>query len=152
MNEQELDKTMDNNAKAGTWEHVITKKWGDAVSSGDTGFQAVPDILIKNQTQLGLDPVDMTVILNILMHWWEPEDMPHPRLSIIAKRMGISIRTVERHVNKIEKLGYIKRLPSEQKRTSDGRQMTVRRFNLNGLIIKLQNLAIGARSATTKKD
>jgi len=151
MKEQEPNKKINGDTKGGTWKNNITEKWGEAVTSGDTGFQAVPDILIKNQTLLGLDTVDMTVLLNILIHWWEPEDMPHPRLSVIAKRMGTSVRTVERRVKKIEQLGYIQRLPSEQKTTSDGRQMTVRRFNLDGLVVKLQHLAKGARTVAIKK-
>jgi hypothetical protein len=38
-----------------------------------------------------LDSIDVVILLNITLHWWEMSDLPHPRPSTIAKRMGIGI-------------------------------------------------------------
>jgi hypothetical protein len=114
-------------------------KWGSAVSSGKCGYQLVPDVLVRNQQKLGLDATDMVVLLNILMHWWEraPDKLPHPRPATIAQRIGASTRTVERHIGRLCALGLVEWLPLEPRREGPG----VRRFNLQGLVIRLQAIA-----------
>ena len=120
----------------------VQAKWGDSVTSGQTGFLTIPDVLVKHQVMLGLDSTDMAIILNIVMHWWNAEEMPHPRPSSIAKQMGVSTRTVERRIKKFEKLELIKRLPSEQRYLGRTKSMvTVRKFDLGGLIKKLEDIA-----------
>ena len=81
------------------------------------GFQAIPDILLKQQDQLRLTPTDVLVLLNITMHWWYPEQKPFPRSTTIARRMGVAPRTVQRSIKNLEKLGYLCREKDEKGRT-----------------------------------
>src|SRR5690242_18577325 len=81
-------------------------KWGEARLAG---FQAVPDVLFIKQQALGLDPLDVVVLLNLTLFWWFRDQPPFPRSSIIARRMGVSARTVQRVFKKLERLGYIRR-------------------------------------------
>src|SRR5688572_11510931 len=84
------------------------RKWGQAVTSArNGGFQIVPNLLLRRQDQLGLSPQELVVLLNITMHWWEPTDWPHPRANVIAARMGISPRSVERHIERLQALGLV---------------------------------------------
>jgi hypothetical protein len=85
-------------------EAAILLKWGEAARGG---FQAVPDLLLKHQTTLGLNPTDMTVLLNILMHWWYRDQKPFPRPTTIARRMGSTPRTVQRSIAKLQELGIL---------------------------------------------
>ena len=119
----------------------VQSKWGHTVTSGDTGFVVVPDMLIKNQKALKLDNTDLAVLLNILAHWWKQDELPHPRLSAIAQNMGCSPRTVERSVDRMQKNGLIIRKPSEAKRMADG-SITVRYFDLTGLIKSVEQFAL----------
>ena len=114
-------------------------KWGAAVSSGRNGFQVLPDSLLRNQKRLGLTCTDMVVLVNVLMHWWEsdPDNMPHPRPNLIAKRIGTSQRTVQRSIARLCRRGLLKPLPS--KRGSEG--LAVRRFDVRGLVEVLRKLA-----------
>jgi DNA-binding MarR family transcriptional regulator len=109
-------------------------KWGSAL---DAGFQIVPNVLIRAQTKLGLDPLDLAILLNILVHWWRPEELPYPRTSMIANRIGVSVRTVERRIEKMQSTGLIVRHPTEK--TPDG--LGVRRFDLTGLVERLRKFA-----------
>jgi hypothetical protein len=109
----------------------ITDKWGSALAGG---WQVVPNVLIRAQAHLGLDAVDVVVLLNMNMHWWQKGDFPFPRPAIIAKRMGISKRTVERRIGKLVKAGLLERLPV----TKEGH---LRRYKLDGLVNRLQNAA-----------
>lgn len=85
---------------------AIYAKYGEASIAG---FQAVPDILLKHQNDLGLSPTDLAVLLNVLMHWWYPEKKPFPRSTTIAKRMGVTPRTVQRSLQQLEALGLLVR-------------------------------------------
>lgn len=83
---------------------AVYAKYGEASIAG---FQAVPDLLLKHQSDLGLSPTDLGVLLNVLMHWWYPEQKPFPRSTTIARRMGITPRTVQRTLKRLEDLGVL---------------------------------------------
>ena len=108
----------------------ITDKWGRALAGG----QVIPNVLVRAQAHLGLDAVDVVVLLNMNMHWWQKGDFPFPRPTIIAKRMGVSKRTVERRIEKLVKAGLLERLPL----TKEGK---LRRYKLEGLVNRLQDAA-----------
>ena len=113
---------------------LVERKFGEA---SRLGFQPVPNVLARSQAALGLDATDMVILLNVMMHWWEPEEWPYPRLSVIAKRMNVTRRTVERRIHKMTRMGLIRRLPSE----ADHYGRKVRRFDLSGLIDRLKQIA-----------
>lgn len=109
------------------------QKWGTAANAG---FQIIPDVLFRCQRFLELDATDVVILSNIMLHWWYEKDLPHPRPSVIAARMQVSTRTVERHIEGMEKKKLITRLPSRLKRGK-----SVREFDLSGLVRRLQRYA-----------
>ena len=115
---------------------TIRARWRGAVTDAETGFTAVPDILIRSQKRLQLSATEMVVLLNILLHWWQPGEWPFPRISKISERMGIGRRTVERAIRSLNEKGLLIRLRSESK--DDG--PSVRRFDLSGLVHTLEQL------------
>lgn len=115
-----------------------TNKWG---KSTEAGFQQIPDVLIRAHSKLGIDSLGLVILLNLTMHWWKKDDLPWPRPSVIAKRIGVSTRTVERKIAEMTTKGLIERLPSEK--TDSG---TIRRFNLSGLVDRLETLSEGYQS------
>src|SRR5258708_3593457 len=110
------------------------KKWGDECL--DAGFQILPDVLLKCQRFMDLEPIDVVILLNITMQWWEFDKLPYPRPSTLAKRMDVSTRTVERRIAKLQKQGLLVRRPSEE---AEGK--TVRRYDLSGLVTELKKYA-----------
>lgn len=119
---------------ADEFEGRARQKFGKAL---DLGFQVLPDLLVKHQSRLLLDSQDMVIIINLLMHWWRADELPFPRLSLIADRMGVSPRTVERRVKALEKRGLIRRLPPRR----NEKELTIREFDLTGLIRLLSTFA-----------
>lgn len=105
------------------------EKWGDALNAG---FQLVPDVLLKQQSRLGLNPVDLVVLLNVLMHWWFAEQLPFPKSSLIARRMDVGQRTVQRSFKRLEQLGLIERVKGSSDTT---------KFDPSGLVRRLIPLA-----------
>ena len=109
------------------------EKWGDA---GIAGFQALPDLLLKKQVELGLSPTDMLVLINVLMHWWYRDQRPFPRNITIATRMGIDTRTVQRSIKKMIDLDLIGR---EEEKTEEGETRTV--IDVSKLVNRLSAFA-----------
>lgn len=94
----------------------VYAKWGEAAQAG---FQAVPDLLLTKQKKLKLGNVELIVLLNVLMHWWYADTKPFPRPTIIADRMGISVRTVQRAFITLQGLGLIVRTSDRNRKVID---------------------------------
>ena len=126
---------------------AIHQRWRGAVTSAETGFTAVPDVLIRSQGQLKLSSTEMMVLLNILLHWWREGEWPYPRVSAISERMGISRRTVERAIRRLQEKGLVVHRRSEVM----GNGPAARRFDLSGLIDILRSRAEVWRVAKTSR-
>jgi hypothetical protein len=85
---------------------AISQKWGEVARAG---FQVVPDLLLKHQNDLEINPTEMVVLLNVLMHWWYRDQKPFPRSTTIARRMGSTLRTVQRALQNLEEKGLLLR-------------------------------------------
>ena len=126
MTDVEAKTTPDTGPRTGS---PVYAKYGEAVAAG---FQAVPNVLLKNQDSLGLTPTNLVVLLNVLMHWWYPEQMPFPRSTTIAQRMGLSPRAVQRALQQLQKLELLTR-----ERPENGHAY----LNPEPLVAKLKKLA-----------
>ena len=113
---------------------LAAAKWGQAL---DAGFQIIPNVLVRGQARLGLDALDVVILLNVNMHWWRPGDLPFPQPRVIAHRVGVSTRTIERRLEELERKGMLERLPPEK----SPKQLARRRIDLSGLVSRLQDFA-----------
>jgi len=112
---------------------AVTAKWAEAA---DAGFQVLPDVLLKNQSDLGIAATELVVLINLTMHWWYPTQKPFPRSTTIARRMGVDVRTVQRSLNRLTALGLIQRI---KVKTETGDSIVI---DLGGLVSKLRKLAV----------
>lgn len=120
---------MDNSENnTSTYDHP-SAKWGEVANAG---FQIFPDIILKQQKELGLNSADMVVLINLSSYWWYADKKPFPRARTIADRMGTDVRTVQRSFKKLQDLGLI-----EKKNVSHGEYGEQKVFDLQGLITKL---------------
>jgi DNA-binding transcriptional regulator YhcF (GntR family) len=103
------------------------KKWSKPLM--DAGWTALPSVIIENQKQLGLTPLDLNIVLYLASKWWTPEGKPFPSKSTMAKAMDVHPRTIQKHVAALEAAGYIRR---EERRTETGSKTNV--YHLDGLI------------------
>lgn len=119
--------------------NAITQRkqmWGDGLASG---FVSVPTLLVNRQAELGICAQEMIVLLNLIGAWWQADNLPYPRTATIAQRSGLSVRAVQRYISSLEQKKLISRLRNQ--RASSGLDATVTRYDLNGLVIKLQELS-----------
>ena len=103
------------------------KKWSKTLM--DAGWTALPSVIIENQKQLDLSPIDMNIILYLASKWWTPDGKPYPSKATIAAAMQLHPRTIQKHIAGLEAANYIKR---EERRTPSGSQTNI--YHLDGLI------------------
>ena len=103
------------------------KKWTKPLM--DAGWTALPSVIIENQKQLGLSPLDLNIVLYLASKWWTVEGKPFPSKSTMAKAMDVHPRTIQKHVAGLEGAGYIRR---EERRTDTGSKTNI--YHLDGLI------------------
>jgi hypothetical protein len=79
---------------------AVAEKRGSALHFGLSG---TPSVLIRAQGQLHLDAVDCMILLNLNLHWWHKDDLAYPPAALIAGRMGVSRRRIERRLFSVTK-------------------------------------------------
>jgi hypothetical protein len=83
------------------------EKW--SVTLMDAGWTVVPSIVLEKQAALGLDAIDVNILLHLAKHWWYRENPPHPSKVSIAKAMGIDPSTVRKRIARMESESLIQR-------------------------------------------
>lgn len=108
--------------------------WGKAVYSH--GYAGIPSILIQAQRRLGINSMQMNIIIQLLDYWHEPSRKPFPAKKELAKRMDVTEKTIQNNIRALEKAGYIQR---EMRKTAAG-DWNSNIYHLDGLIAKVQPL------------
>jgi len=124
-------------------QRINEKKWSKELIS--TGWTAVPNVIIEHMHELGLKPIDITILMQLSTYWWAAETLPHPAKGTIAKAIGITPRAVQRRIAEMEAKGLIKRIERrENGEGSDGSKPNL--YDFSGLIEKAKPFA--AKKAT----
>jgi predicted transcriptional regulator len=107
---------------------VNDKKWTKELMAG--GWTVIPNIIVERQRVLGLDAIDINILMHLACYWWTLDNKPHPAKSTIAKAMNVHPRTVQRRIAEMEKSGFIRR---EQRRVP-GKGSNTNLYHFDGLI------------------
>ena len=83
------------------------EKWTSPLM--DAGWTVLPSIILEKQHALGLDALDVNILLQLARYWWFSDNPPHPSKGTIAKCIGVSESTVRKRVARMEKDGFIQR-------------------------------------------
>ncbi len=113
----------------------LEAKWSKAVI--ETGYTVIPNVLLQAQSRLGLDSLNLNLILQIAKHWWTADENPYPGRAHLAEVLNVHPRTVQRRLRELEQAGFIRHL---ERQGADGRQLT-NEYDLRGLVEKLQPYA-----------
>ncbi|MCA9470172.1 MAG: helix-turn-helix domain-containing protein [Nitrospira sp.] len=107
---------------------INEQKWTKTLM--DAGWTAIPSVIFERQKAIGLDPLDINILLHISSHWWKAENKPHPSKVRIAKAIGVDPRTVQRRISAMEQAGFIRR--EERRISAKGSLPNI--YHLDGLI------------------
>lgn len=114
---------------------VLEQKWSPELI--EAGWTVLPAALIEHQRALGIDAIDINIILHLANRWWTADNRPMPSKNTIATAMKIDPSTVRRRIQRMEKAGFIQR---EQRRISQvGSKTNI--YHLDGLIKELKPFA-----------
>src|SRR5205823_5774180 len=97
----------------------------------EAGWTVLPSIILEKQHALGLDAVDINILLQLARYWWFSDNPPHPSKASIAKCIGVHSSTIRRHIARMEADGFITRVPRFNKKLG-GQETNTYRFD--GLI------------------
>lgn len=111
------------------------RKWGK--DSLKAGFTMLPNMLFLRQRVLGLDSLDLNILLVLLSHWWHAENLPFPSKQTIADAIGCNVSTVRKRIQDMEKAGFIQRI--ERRHKSD--RSDTNQYDFSGLVRELSKLA-----------
>ena len=124
-----------NAAAATQTEKALTQKWGKA--SIAVGFTALPNTVFRYAKALGLKNLDVLVILHLASYWWSPSEDPWPSKAKLAAALDVDPRTIQRSVQSMEKMGYVKRIARKAEAGDNLSNM----YNLEGLVKATEKLA-----------
>ena len=79
------------------------KKWGPDLMKA--GWTVLPNMIFMRQRALGLDSMDINILLILLSHWWTAESLPFPSKKTIAEAIGCDTSTVRRRIQAMEAAG-----------------------------------------------
>ncbi|MGH6869872.1 MAG: helix-turn-helix domain-containing protein [Rhizomicrobium sp.] len=114
----------------------------------DAGWTAIPSIFIEKQAALGLDAIDMNILVHLSKYWWKADNLPHPSVATIAAAIGIKPRAVQKRMKALEGLGFITR---HARRTAFGDNDT-NLYSFEGLIKAAAPYAVEKIAAREKRD
>jgi predicted transcriptional regulator len=108
--------------------------WGKAVMTH--GYTAVPAIMVRAQSRLGINATQFNILVQLLEHWRNPERRPFPTKKEIAGRIGLTAKTVQLNIRALEKAGLVWR---EQRKTATG-DWGSNVYHLDGLIDRVRKM------------
>ena len=111
------------------------KKWTKLLM--DSGWTAFPSVILERQRALGLDPLDVNIILHLATYWWEADNKPFPAKQTLATAIGVHPRTIQRHIARLEKAGLITR----EYRREPGKGNKTNKYHFDGLIKEIAPFA-----------
>ncbi len=107
---------------------VNEKKWTPTLMKA--GWTAIPNVIFERQQALGLDPLDINILLHIASYWWSKDSKPYPSKVTIAKAIGVDPRTIQRRIAALEAAKLIRR--QERRISKLGSKTNI--YHLDGLI------------------
>lgn len=110
-------------------------KYGKKVM--ENGYTMVPSILLRAQGRLGLSATHLAILLQLMEYWWYKDNPARPSQKVLAARMGMKVRTLQRYLKALSDAGFIR---CEQRHHADhnGNQPNI--YHLDGLVAKLKKL------------
>ena len=110
------------------------KKWGKDVMA--LGFCIVPSLLLRAQNRLGLNPTQLAILIQLADFWWDRDRKPFPSKALLAERLGLSPRQVQRYIADLETAGLVERI---ERRARHGGKLT-NLYDFSGLVQRLKKL------------
>lgn len=111
------------------------KKWSKTLM--DSGFTVFPSVILERQKALGLNPLEVNILLFLCTFWWTKDGRPRPSIGTIAEAVGRSPRHVTRVISGLVDAGLIERHQRSYKDTGN----LTNEYSFDGLIAEVMPFA-----------
>jgi DNA-binding MarR family transcriptional regulator len=98
---------------------ALEQKWTKTLIQ--PGYTAIPSVIVQQMGVLGLTPLDLAILMQILSYWWKVDNPPSPSIKTIAGGIGVSQSTVKRRIKMMVAARFLKRT---ERRLADARNKT----------------------------
>jgi len=98
-----------------------------------------PSVVLERQNALGLEAIDVNILLQLARYWWFSDNPPRPSKAAIARALNISVSTVRKHVARMEGEGLIRR---QERYSSKHKGQQPNAYHFDGLIEKCTPFAL----------
>jgi len=95
------------------------------------GWTAFPSVLLERQQAIGLDPLDLNILLQLARYWFFAGNVPFPSKKALAECIGVDVSTIRKRISKMEAHGLIRR---QQRYGAKGGGQQSNRYHFDGLI------------------
>ena len=146
MEQNKSDETVVQFPKEATKPVSSTERiWGKQILRH--GYTGIPSILIRSQARLGLNALQMNILIQLLDYLIDPGRMPFPTKKDLAKRIGVTDKTIQLNMRKLENAKFLIR---ETRKTAAG-DWNSNIYHLDGLIEKVRMLEPEFQQAREEK-
>lgn len=127
-------------------EKKVAAKWSKQVA--ESGWTSFPNVIFERQQALQLSPLDINILLHLAGNWYNQGSNPWRSKVSIAKAIGVHPRTIQKHIEEMERWGYIKRI---YRKAGVGDNLP-NEYDLSGLVEAIKPLAKEKLEERAKKD
>jgi hypothetical protein len=120
-------------------------KWTKGLIS--LGYCTMPSILFWAQGRLKLTSEQFNIVMHLADYWWDAGELPYPTKEMLAVRMSMGARQVQRHLAKMEQRGYVHRVP----RYRGPKHQIANGYSMKGLLAELVKLEPEFRAMIEQK-
>ncbi len=112
------------------------RKWGREVMDA-RNFCIFPSLLLHAQARLKVSPTQLAILMHLIDFWWDADRNPFPRKALLAERVDLSARQVQRQIAELEAMGYVRR----RERRSAVKGKMSNEYDMSGLVARLKEIA-----------
>ncbi len=124
---------------------INEEKWTKTLM--DAGWTALPSIILDKQHALGINALDLNILLQLAKYWWKRDDLPHPSKETLAEAIGVDTSTIRKRIARMEREGLIQRI---DRYDAKGGQ-TSNHYSFDGLIKKMMPHAAASLDLKAKQ-
>lgn len=67
-------------------------------------FCIFPSLLLHAQARLKISPTQLAILMHLIDIWWDADRKPFLRKAVLAGRVGLSARQVQRQIAELEEM------------------------------------------------
>jgi DNA-binding transcriptional regulator YhcF (GntR family) len=99
-------------------DRTIRSRWGGDERLISEGWLGVPRLFFITVAALGLTPAETAFVLHLMSFKWSKAN-PFPSHRLLANRLGVSPKQIQKYARQLEEKGLLRRIARREEATGD---------------------------------